>query len=72
MAQSNEAPIIVDGQKVTMLINSGAKVSSVSSGLYKWMALLIHSLDRLLELEGMVDQPSNTRGMLRSIYRYQV
>ena len=52
VGQSNEAPIIVDGQKVTTLIDSGAQVSSVSSGFCKWMALKVHPLDRLLELEG--------------------
>ena len=41
---SNEAPIIVDGQKVTTLINSGAQVSSVSSGFCKQMALKVHPL----------------------------
>ena len=36
---SNEAPVIVDGQKVTALIDLGAQVSSVSSGFCKWMTL---------------------------------
>ena len=49
---SNEAPIIVDRQKVTTLIDSGAQVSSVSSGFCNWMTLKVHPLDRLLELEG--------------------
>ena len=52
MGQSNKAPIIVDGQKVAALINLGVQVSSVSSGFCKWMALRVHPLDRMLELEG--------------------
>ena len=46
------APVIVDGQKVTMLINSGAQVSSISSGFCESMTLKVHPLGRLLELEG--------------------
>ena len=37
---------------MTALINLGAQVSSVSSGLCKQMTLKVHPLDRLLELEG--------------------
>ena len=36
-----------------MLIDLVAQVSSISSGFCEQMALEIHSLDRLLELEGM-------------------
>ena len=50
MGQSNEAPIIVDGQKVIVLIDSGAQVSSLSSLFCKQMALKVYPLDRLLEL----------------------
>ena len=39
-------------QKVIVLINSEAQVSSVNVGFCKWMALKVHSLDRLLELDG--------------------
>ena len=49
---SNEAPIIVDGQKVTTLIDFEVQVSSVSSRFCKWMTLKVHPLDRLLELKG--------------------
>ena len=49
---SNKAPIIIDGQKGTVLIDLGAQVSSVSSGYCEWMALRVHLLVRLLELEG--------------------
>ena len=61
--QSNQAPIMVDGQKVTTLTDSGAQVSSVSSGFCKWMALKVHPLDSLLELEG-------TRGSAMSYLGY--
>ena len=50
-AWSNEAPVIVDMQKVIALIDLGAQVSSVSSGFCKWMTLKVH-LSKLLELEG--------------------
>ena len=49
---SNEAPIIVDEQEVTALMNSGAQDSSVSLGFCKWMTLKVHLLDRLLGLQG--------------------
>ena len=49
---SDEAPIIVDGQKVATLINSGVQVSSVSSEVFKQMTIKVHPLDRLVELEG--------------------
>ena len=49
---SYETPIIVDRQKVIILINSEAQVSSVSTGFYKHMAWKVHPLDRLLKLEG--------------------
>ena len=45
---SNKTPIIVDGQKETVLIDLGVQVSSVRSGFCKWMTLKIHPLDRLL------------------------
>ena len=52
MGQSNKAAIIIEGQKVTALIDLGAQVSSVRSGFCEQMALKVHPLDRLLELEG--------------------
>ena len=52
VGQSNEAIIIIDGQKVMALINPGAQVSNVSSGFCEWMALKVHPLERLLEPEG--------------------
>ena len=51
VAWFNEAPIIVDGQKVTALTNLGTQISSASSGFCKQMTLKVHPLDRLLELE---------------------
>ena len=48
---SSEAPLIVDGQKVTALIDSDAQVSSISSGFCDLLALEVHPLGRLLELE---------------------
>ena len=49
---TNELPVIVDGQKVTILIDSGAQVSSINSGFCEQMALTVHPLDWLVELEG--------------------
>ena len=45
-------PLIVDGQKVTTLIDSGAQVSSMSCCFCEQMALTVHPLDWLLEVEG--------------------
>ena len=44
--------MIVDGQKVTALIDSGVQVSSISSGFCDLFALEVQPLGRLLELEG--------------------
>ena len=49
---SNEAPIIIDRQKVIALINLEAQVCHMSSGVCEQMALKVHPLDRLLKLEG--------------------
>ena len=48
----NKAPVIVDGQKVTALIDSGAQVSSISSGFCDLLALVVQPLGRMLELGG--------------------
>ena len=61
---SNEAPVIVDGQKVTALIDSGAQVSSISSGFCEHMTLKVHFLGRLLELEGTGGSPIPYLGYL--------
>ena len=52
IGQSNNAPIIKDGQRVTALIDWGAQVSSISCGFCEHLALEVHPLGRLLELEG--------------------
>ena len=50
---SNKAPVIVDGQDMTALIDLSAQVSSVSSQFCEGIALQIQPLVQLLELEGM-------------------
>ena len=50
---SNEAPIIIDGQEVTFLIDLGAQVLSISVQFCKELTLQIQPLGQLLELEGM-------------------
>ena len=49
---SNKAPVIVDGQQMTALVDLGTQVSSVSSQFCKDLALQIQPLGQLLELEG--------------------
>ena len=49
---SNEAPVVVDGQETTPLIDSGAQVLSVSAQFCKDLALQIQPLGQLLEVEG--------------------
>ena len=44
--------MIIDGQETIALIDSSAHVSSVSSQFCEELALEIHPLDQLLELEG--------------------
>ena len=62
---SNEAPVIVDGQKVTFLIDLGAQVSSISAQFCKELTLQIQPLGQLLDLEGMGVQPSHTSDLWR-------
>ena len=52
VGHSNEAPVIVDGQRLTALIDSGAQISSISSQFCEDLTLQIQPLGRLLELEG--------------------
>ena len=49
---SSEAPVIIDGQEVTALIDSGAQVLSISAQFCKELTLQIQPLGQLLELEG--------------------
>ena len=52
MGHSNEAPVIIDGQETTALIDLGAQLSSKSSQFCEELALWIQSLGQLFELEG--------------------
>ena len=49
---ANEAPVIVDGQEVIALVNSGAQVLNISAQLCEDLGLEIHPLGWLLKLEG--------------------
>ena len=49
VGHSNEAPVIVDGQKMAALIDLGAQVSSIRSQFCKDLALQIQPLGQLLE-----------------------
>ena len=49
---SNEAPVIINGQEVTALIDLGAQVLSISVQFCKELTLQIQPLGQLLELEG--------------------
>ena len=52
IGHSNEAPLIIDGQEVATLIDSGAQVLSISAQLCEDLTLQIHPLGQLLKLEG--------------------
>ena len=49
---ANEAPVVMDGCKVTALVDSGAEVSNISAILCEELGLEIQPLGQLLELEG--------------------
>ena len=49
----NKAPVIIDGQVVAALIDSGAQVLSTNAQLCEDLTLQIQPLGQLLELEGM-------------------
>ena len=52
IGHANEAPVIVDSQEVTALVDLGAQVSNISAQLCKELGLEIQPLGWLLELEG--------------------
>ena len=68
---SNKAPVIVDGQETTTLIDLGTKVSSISSQFCRDLAMQIQSLGQLLELEGTGVLSSHTLGSWMSTSRSQ-
>ena len=45
-------PVVIDGQEVTAIIDSGTQVSSISTQFCEDLALPIQPLGQLLELEG--------------------
>ena len=49
---TNEVPVVMDGCKVTALVDLGAQVLNVSAKLCKELGLKIQPLGQLLELEG--------------------
>ena len=52
VGRANEALVVMDGCKVTALVDSGTQVSTISAGLCKELDLEIQPLGWLLELEG--------------------
>ena len=67
----NKAPVVIDGQEVTALIDLGAQVLSISTQFCEDLALPIQPLGQLLELEGMGEQPSHTLELWRLTSRFQ-
>ena len=65
VGHSNEAPVIIDRQEVTALIDLGAQVLSISAPFCKELTLQIQPLGQLLELEGMGVQPSHNLDLWR-------
>ena len=54
VGHANEVPVVIDGCKVTALIDLGVQVLNISVQLCKDLDLKIKPLGRLLELEGTV------------------
>ena len=52
VGHTNEAPVVMDGCKVTALVDSGAQVWNISARLCEELGLKIQPLGQLLELEG--------------------
>ena len=48
---ANEATVIVEGQKLLALIDSGAQLSTMSEALVQALKLPIHKLNTLIEAE---------------------
>ena len=55
VGHANEVQVVIDGCKLTALINSGAQVSNISMQLCKDLGLKIQPLGQFLELEGTGD-----------------
>ena len=53
VGHANKAPVLIDGCKVTALIDLGAQVSNISAQLCENLDLEIQPLGQLLELEGI-------------------
>ena len=53
VGHSNEAPVVIDRQEVTALIDLAPQVLSISAQFCKELTLHIQPLGQLLELEGM-------------------
>ena len=52
VGHANKAPVVVDGQEVTALIDLGTQLLSISAQFCKDLTLQIQPLGQLLELEG--------------------
>ena len=52
VGHSNKAPVVIDGQEATALIDLGAQVLSISTQFCEGLTLPIQPLGWLLELEG--------------------
>ena len=61
--EPNESEVFVDGEKVTALIDSGAKISSITTSLAKALKLEVQSIKTILDLAG-------TRDLLVPYLRY--
>ena len=52
IGESNEANVLIGGNKLPALIDSGAQVSAMTQKLAKQMKLKVHKLNKLLRIEG--------------------
>ena len=52
VGHANEAPVVMDGQEVSALVDLGAQVSTISALFCEELGLEIQPLGQLLELEG--------------------